>query len=223
MTTPTGWRALCAELLEALEIQLDELASTNRLCKRARAALAQSTPEGVITFHESRDEVIRIDSQGFHYRSELIEDAGQAHQLMMTFLQRHTLMHPEVVEQEAAQPQPEEPIPESELADMWNQQADLFNQWESLDSGEQLEWAQARAIARWGRPAIKPVPLSERLPGPEDCDAEGHCWLFRVALDGVGDWHQKKPHPSAESSQFFRETHWLPHWALPVPVSGQDA
>ena len=46
MTTPTDWRELCAELLEALEIQLDELASTNRLCKRARAALAQPGAEG---------------------------------------------------------------------------------------------------------------------------------------------------------------------------------
>ncbi len=34
------FRALCAELLDALEIQLDELRFDNRLCKRARAALA---------------------------------------------------------------------------------------------------------------------------------------------------------------------------------------
>jgi hypothetical protein len=41
--------------------------------------------------------------------------------------------------------------------------------------GDDLAWAEARAaqdllrirraIARWGRPAIKPVPVSERLPG----------------------------------------------------------
>jgi len=37
------FRALCAELLDALEIQLDELRFDNRLCKRARAAL--SDPE----------------------------------------------------------------------------------------------------------------------------------------------------------------------------------
>jgi hypothetical protein len=37
----TDFKALSAELLAALEIQLDELAPTNRLCKRARAALAE--------------------------------------------------------------------------------------------------------------------------------------------------------------------------------------
>ena len=56
------------------------------------------------------------------------------------------------------------PIPESELAAMWNQQADSFNQWESLDSGEQLAWAQAQALARIGRPAIEPVPTPTDSP-----------------------------------------------------------
>jgi hypothetical protein len=43
MTNP-DFRALCAELLAALEIQLDELRFNNRLCLRARAALAQPKP-----------------------------------------------------------------------------------------------------------------------------------------------------------------------------------
>jgi hypothetical protein len=44
MTNP-DYRALCAELLAALEIQLDELRFNNRLCLRARAALdAQPEP-----------------------------------------------------------------------------------------------------------------------------------------------------------------------------------
>jgi uncharacterized Rossmann fold enzyme len=44
MTDP-DFRALCAELLEALEIQLDELRFDNRLCKRAHATLSQPAPE----------------------------------------------------------------------------------------------------------------------------------------------------------------------------------
>ena len=44
--TRANWRALCEELLEALEVQLDELRFDNRLCKRARAALAQPEPVG---------------------------------------------------------------------------------------------------------------------------------------------------------------------------------
>lgn len=44
VTTPTDFRALCAELLTALEIQLDELRFNNRLCLRARAALDETKP-----------------------------------------------------------------------------------------------------------------------------------------------------------------------------------
>jgi hypothetical protein len=29
--------------------------------------------------------------------------------------------------------------------------------------------------SRWSS-TIEPVPVAERLPGPEDCDAEGRCW-----------------------------------------------
>jgi hypothetical protein len=43
MTNP--YRAMCAELLEALEIQLDELLFNNRLCIRARTLLAQPVAE----------------------------------------------------------------------------------------------------------------------------------------------------------------------------------
>jgi hypothetical protein len=61
---------------------------------------------------------------------------------------------------------------EHELQTEWNAQADEFNQWESLDSSEQLAWAQARAIAadRNGRPATLPAPevlsMALRLPLP---------------------------------------------------------
>jgi len=80
-----------------------------------------------------------------------------------------------------------------------------------------FENAIAEALARWGRPAIEPIPVSERLPGPEDCDAEGRCWLFHVGMDGIGDWHQRAPYPTAGSYQFFRITHWLPFHSLPTP------
>jgi hypothetical protein len=53
---------------------------------------------------------------------------------------------------------------EHELQTQWNTQADEYNKWESLDSSEQLAWAQVRAIAadRNGRPAAPPAPPSER-------------------------------------------------------------
>lgn len=76
--------------------------------------------------------------------------------------------------------------------------------------GEQLEWAQARAIARCARPAIKPVCLAERLPGPEHCDAEGQSWWYHPeTMSCVACWCYSRGNGT--------EKHWLPHYALPVP------
>lgn len=54
------------------------------------------------------------------------------------------------------------------------------------------------------------VPVSERLPGPEDCDAQGRCWHFAPA-EGFG----------AAGWSFYQgsedDTHWLPAHALPLP------
>jgi hypothetical protein len=109
---PPDFRALCAELLEALENAIrviynedgtKHISTADPVIAKADAALAQPEPESSITFSESGDpEVMRVDRRGFHYRGELIEDAGLAHRLMVTYLQRHTSMHPEVVEREDA-------------------------------------------------------------------------------------------------------------------------
>jgi hypothetical protein len=42
-------------------------------------------------------EIIRLDSKGFYYRGQLIEDAGEAHQLMVEFLKQSTQSQPEPV------------------------------------------------------------------------------------------------------------------------------
>jgi len=47
---------------------------------------------------------------------------------------------------------PPGPYSEDDLRRQWNAQADDCNRWESLDSSEQLAWAQARAIAAVWRP-----------------------------------------------------------------------
>ena len=69
----------------------------------------------------------------------------------------------------------------------------------------ELDFARA-VLARWGRPAIGPVPVSERLPGPEDCDEFGYCWWLE---SGGAEWSM--------DSFVCNYSHWLPHWALPVP------
>jgi hypothetical protein len=79
------------------------------------------------------------------------------------------------------------------------------------------------ALSRWGRPAITPIPVSERLPEEGDCDAEGRCWLgyptFTYSLNGEHDttnpeW-DLEPLPSHKPD--WSNLYWLPHWALPVP------
>ena len=37
------------------------------------------------------EEVIRLNKDGFHYRGQLIEDAGEAHLLMVAFLRQGTV------------------------------------------------------------------------------------------------------------------------------------
>jgi hypothetical protein len=86
--------------------------------------------------------------------------------------------------------------------------------------GDDLAWAEARAaqdllrirraIARWGRPAIKPVPVAERPWEREGwCDAEGRCWWGDP--EGMPSWWY------CYEEDICDATHCLPHWALPVP------
>ena len=71
-----------------------------------------------------------------------------------------------------------------------------------------LEYARA-VLVRWGCPAIEPVPVSERPWEREGwCDAEGRCYGW----DGDYWWMVGNPGWANETI-----THWLPHWALPVP------
>ena len=72
-----------------------------------------------------------------------------------------------------------------------------------------------RALELWGGAAV-PVPVSERLPGAEDLDAKGMCWW--AANDGIYD-HWRKLDLASALNNPWRPTHWLPHWALPVPAA----
>ena len=48
-----------------------------------------TSPRGIIAFNNSTEEVIRITSEGFHYRGQFIADAGEAHRLLVEFLRQH--------------------------------------------------------------------------------------------------------------------------------------
>ena len=84
----------------------------------------------------------------------------------------------------------------------------------STGHGERIDpigFARAYA-ARWGRPAVKPVPVSERPWEREGwCDNNGWCWGFD-ADDTDPFWSFDRPETCA------CWTHLLPHYALPIPT-----
>jgi hypothetical protein len=100
----------------------------------------------------------------------------------------------------------------------------------SIDEGAAaLNWrTYARAVlARWGTPAIEPVPVSERLPEPEDCDKQGHVWAWRVYRpqddDDDGDFWMQIPAKWLSHIPFSSSwSHWLPANALPIPEATND-
>jgi hypothetical protein len=121
--------------------------------------------------------------------------------------------HPLVAQARAALAQPEPQGPTD---------AELITMWATTRYIDQPEGglAYGRAVlARWGRPTIEPVPVSERLPGPEDCDSEGRCWwLDRPSKNGPAAWILRRP----DDGLLIPFLAWLPHWALPVPgVEGE--
>jgi hypothetical protein len=119
-----------------------------------------------------------------------------------------------------AQPEPEEPVKYNK--DFWRKDAleklvyaaTAFRL--GIYSAEELEIAENRArffLARWGRPAIQPVPVSERPWEREGwCDAEGRCY----AWDGYW-WLVGNLESAQNAGEGF--THSLPHYALPIPTS----
>jgi hypothetical protein len=93
------------------------------------------------------------------------------------------------------------------------------------EEAEAAQLAGLRAVlARWGRPAIEPVPVAERLPGPEDCTTNPRtgqgqwCWGWVQHDDPPysGRWRMMRREWLADEA-----VAWLPHHALPVPQQGK--
>jgi len=112
-----------------------------------------------------------------------------------------------------SQPEPQGPT-DKELHQLWQE---LYSFHDGPTSGEVAEIARA-VLARYARPAIEPVAVAERLPGAEDCDAEGRCWWWIVDDPGQFPYWICAP---VSASGWAGYTHWLPYWALPVPQQGE--
>jgi hypothetical protein len=125
-------------------------------------------------------------------------------------------------------PQPEPVAPTDEDINDWHSQcADLTRRgaadhyWAFELQGDELAGIVRAALVRWGTPAIQPVPVSERLPGDDECRSNprtgtGHwCWGFiqHDPYSFAGRWRMMKSEWLTDEADF-----WLPHWALPVPT-----
>lgn len=60
-------------------------------------------------------------------------------------------------------------------------------------------------------PTTTSIPVSERLPQAEDCDAEDQCW-----------WFSRETESQWSKWTYFRgtgaESHWLPYHSLLLPI-----
>ena len=88
----------------------------------------------------------------------------------------------------------------------------------AVEYAQELEIRKGRAVlARWGRLAIEPVPVSERLPRLKDWNAEWRCWGLTSTPYHDGCCYKTwKLVPCSWIGPGNTFTHWLPHWALPV-------
>ena len=167
MTTPTDWRALCAELLKAVDDMpweydwrgepVGPLAEIDEApFDRARAALAQPEPQGPPKNCWLDDEPGLCPSPCvFDDPSEVIDSCVEARCLSLEGKPKEACKYYRTT----AQPAPQGPTDE-ELHQLW---LDLYAFHDGPTSGDVAEIARA-VLTRWGRPAIEPVPVSEPQP-----------------------------------------------------------
>jgi hypothetical protein len=203
--TSTDWRALCEELLEALEVQLDELRFDNRLCKRARAALAQPEPEHRPVWTEG------ICGDG---AAILKDGVMQPIEDVIAALNATALAQPEPV---VAGPT------DDDLEGVFVDWAE----WPDDESDRVLDRSTfvsaARAVlARWGRPAIQPVP--EGLTYEESRDWYSYCPEDGIELHSSKELAQKAAqeimgsYAKAAYSDGWHEDMESVSWGMILPV-----
>lgn len=199
----TDYRSLCVELLAAVQLytRLNPAAAdmpSNKIVGRlmdamAATATALSQPEPV----GPTDEELKVA-----YWEAFVEAApcGADESWLAGLRAVARLSHPI--------PQP---IPVKSVAPTQRQIIMLADELDARDLAGSVRLVQ-EALRRWGHHTPQPIPVSKRLPGPKDCNAHGECWYWE---QGPESWELISP---PENHYVFDGwTHWLPHWALPIP------
>jgi len=175
----------------------DNCTSTHPLADEARDYLAQPEPEG-LTDEPLGDLIDKWVQEAFRKKPYGCKHPTHTYVACKAFEQGRN----HAARTALSQPEPQAPSKHELFA--------LLMQCGGATRCVSIEWLEpfARAVlARWPLAAIKPVPASERLPGPEDCMDEGWAWFYTPR----GDWI-KAVLPVSPAY-----THWLPHYALPIP------
>jgi hypothetical protein len=106
----------------------------------------QDSPDGT-------EEVIRLDKEGFHYKGQFIDDAGEAHRLMVEFLRQNTQPEPlEPTDQELLEMMPED------MKDEYSYAAQVCSEMTGVKPGifrvvlntVSLQYARA-ILSKWGK------------------------------------------------------------------------
>jgi hypothetical protein len=216
MTTPTDWKALCAELLSLLDgiAMRDPEMDGGMLRHRARAALAQPEPADLSGVSWPDPGPITARAVFVNGKCYLLDTEPEPEPVPAM---RKAL---EIWGCPAAPPAPE-PGEVGELVAWMRSQV-------AIAPAAQTQWAKrffriATLLQQLSAPAaaVVPVPVlvSERLPGPEDCWPDGHdkvgcCWLW-APDECLGRWEVQCGDWASDVDGEY--THWLPHHALPVP------
>jgi hypothetical protein len=194
----TDFRALCAELVLQMAVMDDSRHWDDSLYDHACAELAKPEPVADLA-------------------AKLLAESKPMDPEMAAVLTTEARWD---LYEGSPTPQPEPVAPtDEELLELLSRVSGLLDyDAYTVDGGrimsepnELLAYARA-VLARWGRPAIEPVPVSERLPGPEDCDGDGRCWIFMPDIGTDPSWRLTDPRDIGPY-----HTHWLPHHALPTP------
>jgi len=213
------FRALCAELHAAVQlytgqnpaaagIPANELVARlmDAMANTAAALEAQPEPQGPPKncWLDDDEPYLCPSPCVFDDPSEVIDDCVEARRLSIEGKPKEACKYYRTT----AQPEPQGPSKHELFG--------LLIQAGGVTQCVSVEWLEPFAdavLARWGRPVVEPVLVSERLPGPEDCDAEGRCWW--ALHDGRYD-HWKKVELMTALGGPWKPSHWLPHWALPA-------
>jgi hypothetical protein len=206
------------------QILRDDCTSTHRFADEARALLAQTEPEGP-TDMARREPVcphIRTSDEGTSYcaLAEQVAAKESAAPPASSLVERMAIalaesegppLEPRGCPTPGACSCPTSPIVPPELIRALELAEAALAGIGDAEARAAQDLPRIRAaLARWGRPAIEPVPVSERLPGEGDCDPSFQCWWFTPSEEKWILWPIKWVGPEC--------SHWLPHYALPIPT-----